>query len=1547
MFMTFKTCLLYYDVAPHCYHSAAKSDFGGVTLEKFQNSCKSLNNLLESQVSDKFKIRLRYKAASPVVESFVNSSKMLENQENVKSILDKGYHVVPLPYIGNYMPPKPDLMFINEQVESTFVDVVSNVASSDVKTVESKHESVDVKNKGVYNTIETKPVRKNIFSPLNIEDWNSDDESEVEFKPKVEVKTVRPSVEKIKFVKAAREKVEKKTIFNKTVNTVRVKDTTATERAVVSENMGKEVNVVKALACWVWKAKHISASNTFKKYSYIDARGKSKSIMAWISKRAYSLIICEGQPTTEGVQGKKVIDSGCSRHITGNKCYLTDYEDYDGRFVSFGDGKGIISGKGKIKTGTLDFDDVYFCKELKYNLFNVSQMCDKKNNVLFTDTECLVLSTNFKLLDESQVLLRVPRKDNIYSVDLKSVVPIGGLTCLFTKAIVDESNLWHRRLRHINYKTMNKLVKGNLARGLPSKIFENDHSCVACQKGKQHKAFYKAKLVNSIRKPLHMLHMDLFSPTNVKSLMKKSYCLVVTDDFKNQLDCKVKVIRCDNGTEFKNSVRNQFCDMKGVKWEFSVAKTPQQNGVAERKNKTLIEAARTMALVIKPHNKTPYELIHGRPLLIDFTKPFGCPVTILNTGDHLVVAGKQTNGIAGTKDNIVAGQAEKKKELEQQYILIPICITDLLISQGPKDNAVDAAKKATEVYESQVLDNGGQDDQVTRSEFERLLQQERQTEHINSTNIFNTVSSPVSTAGPSFANTASPSPINAARTPASTNAFEEYHFERFSPFKNAFSLLHVPIVTLINDTGIFGNVYDDDVVEEKVDMNNMVSSYTIPDAPFTKFLKDQVIDKWAIGTKWVFRNKKDERGIVVKNKARLVAQGHTQEEGIDYDEVFAPVAKIEDIRLFLAYASFKDFVVYQMDVKSAFLYGKIEEDVYVCQPPRFEDPNFPDKDYKVEKALYGLHQAPSAWYETLPTYLMDNGFHRGELSLFLGLKVQQKSDGIFISQDKYVADILKKFDCFIVKTTSTPMEPNKALIKDAESEEVDVHLYRSMIGSLMYLTASRPEITFVVCAYSSFTLEAYSNSDYAGASLDRKSTTGEYVAAANCYGHVLWIQNQMLDYGFNLLNTKIYIDNENETVYKEWEDRMERVATTASSLEAEQDSDAQIRFETASIQSNDPPLSRVNRLGSREDNMKLKKLIELCTKLSNIFWRTAVANTLDIGEVQITATIDRNVKLISEASIRRHIKLEDSDDISTLLNTEIIEQLALIGASKGYTGVDIPLFPTMLVQGLQGKGLTVLVESHHTSSGDPTISQPPLLSPSRVPTPPHDSPLLRRHTPRSDEGSMTLNELTVLRRRVVSTGSGEVSTASRIISTAEEAVSTVGVSMPVSTAKFEPEQTTTKFRERQERDGYEAAIRLQEHQDEENIRARVEADEELTQRLQAEEIEKYNEDDRIKMLVDLINQRKKFFAQQRAEAIRNKPMTQAQQRTYMSNYIKHMGSYTLKQLKKIYFEEIKELFKATMRRIQDFVSMEKKGDKEVSKFAGAKGSKRDVEEELD
>nr|GEW37605.1 putative ribonuclease H-like domain-containing protein [Tanacetum cinerariifolium] len=233
------------------------------------------------------------------------------------------------------------------------------------------------------------------------------------------------------------------------------------------------------------------------------------------------------------LKNKGVVDSGCSRHITGNMSYLSEFKEINGGYVAFGGNPkgGKITGKEKIKTGKLDFKDVYFVNELKFNLFSVLQMCDKKNSVLFTDTKCLVLSPDFKLPNESQVLLRVPRENNMYNVSLKNIVPFGDLTCLFAKATINKSNLWHRRLGHINFKTINKLVKGNLVRGLPQKVFENENTCVACKKGKQHKASCKTKPVSSIDQPLFRLHMDLFGPTFVKSLNKKSYCLGVTDDY--------------------------------------------------------------------------------------------------------------------------------------------------------------------------------------------------------------------------------------------------------------------------------------------------------------------------------------------------------------------------------------------------------------------------------------------------------------------------------------------------------------------------------------------------------------------------------------------------------------------------------------------------------------------------------------------------------------------------------------------------------------------------------------------------------------------------------------------------------------------------------------------------------------------------------------------------------------------------------------------------------------------------------------------------------
>ncbi|GJY53566.1 putative ribonuclease H-like domain-containing protein [Tanacetum coccineum] len=611
-------------------------------------------------------------------------------------------------------------------------------------------------------------------------------------------------------------------------------------------------------------------------------------------------------------------------------------------------------------------------------------------------------------------------------------------------------------------------------------------------------------------------------------------------------------------------------------------------------------------------------------------------------------------------------------------------------------------------------------------------------------------------------------------------------------------------------------------------------------------LVDLPFGKKAIGTKWVFRNKRDERSIVVKNKARLVAQGHRQEEGIDYDEVFAPIARIEAIRLFLAFASYMGFLVYQIDVKSAFLYGTIEEEVYVHQPPGFVDPAHSNKVYKVVKALYGLHQAPRAWYETLSSFLLENGFRRGaidktlfikknksdimmvqvyvddiifgstkksmciefeevihkrfqmssmgELTFFLGLQVKQQPDGIFI--------------------TTTPIESNKPLAKDEDGVEVDVHEYRSMIGSLMYLTASRPDIMFVVCVCarfqvtpkasylhavkrifrylkhqpklglwyprdSPFELEAFSDSDYTGASLDRKSTTGgcqflgrrfiswqckkqiivanstteaEYVAAAHCCGqnpvyhsrtkHIEIRHHFIRDcYEKRLIDVlKIHTDSNVADLLTKGFD----VTRISMDLRMDRCSAGKFYssmvFHMANLKYSDKHnmvafLKKPNEsVGFTEvvDFLKGTSLRYALTHNPTIydslvkqFWQTATVRTLANGTQQLVASIDSKEYTITEASIRSKLQLADATGIHNLSDAEIYAGLATLG---GYAGDIVPVLPAMLAGAAvdQGEGSAQPAKPHYTLV-DPILStfQPPIPLP--IPSPPH--PLPPPHSP--------------------------------------------------------------------------------------------------------------------------------------------------------------------------------------------------------------------------
>ncbi|GJV27614.1 putative ribonuclease H-like domain-containing protein [Tanacetum coccineum] len=1337
--------------------------------------------------------------------------------------------------------------------------------------------------------------------------------------------------------------------LNEKVKTAKVNNvTTAGPKAVVSAAKGNGENAVKSSACWIWRptgnvidhTSKDSGSYMLKRFDYVDLQGRL---------------------------------NGCSRHMTGNKSFLTDYQEIDGGFVAFaGSPKGgKITGKGKIRTGKLDFEDVYFVKELKFNLFSVSQMCDKKNSVLFTETECLVLSPDFKLLDESQVLLKVPRQNNMYSFDLKNVVPSGGLTCLFAKATIDESNLWHRRLGHINFKTMNKLVRGNLVRGLPSKLFENDHTCVACQKGKQHKASCKTKLVSSISQPLQMLHMDLFGPTFVRSINHKIYCLVVTDDFsrfswvfflatkdetsgilktfitgiENQINHKVKIIRCDNGTEFKNNDMNQFCGMKGIKREFSVARTPQQNGVAERKNRTLIEAARTMladsllpttfwaeavntacyvqnrVLVTKPHNKTPYELLHGSGP--DWLFDIDLLTNFMNY--EPVTVGNQTNR-----------------------------------------NAVHRAQRMQLLM---ILD--------LRAKLDKLLVQQKEA-YANSTNRISTVSPSVSAVGQSF--------INANDLPT----------DPLMP--------DLEDTTDLLNTGIFSGTYDDEDVGAEADLNNleitMNKVWRLVDLPKSKH---------AIGTKWVYRNKKDEREIVVRNKARLIAQGYTQEEGTDYDKVFAPVARIEAIKLYLAYASFMRFIMYHMDVKSAFLYGIIEEEVYVCQPPNFEDPEF--RRGTIDKTLFiKKDKGDILLVQILDEFYGGAHFH---LRISAGTKMEV---GIFISQDKYVADILKKFDFVTVKTASTPMEPKLALIKDAEAEDVDEHLNRSMIRSLID---------------SPFDLEDFSDSDYAGASLDRKSTTGgcqflgkrliswqckkqtivanstteaEYVAAANCYGQVLWIQNQMLDYGFNFMNTKIYIDNESticivknpvfhsktkhiEIRHSFIKDSYEKKLIQVIKIHTDQNvADLLTKAFDFVDQHN-----MVACLERTKENAEFHQIVDFLTTSSIHYALTNELSTNIASAVVCLATGQKFnfSKLIFDEPFNDTYETpKHTKNVFTNMKTK----------GKDFSGRVTPLFASMYappVVGGEGSGQL-------SKPQPPSLTTQPIIEeqiPTSVPIPnvayeavfkERDDRVVRASTTVAsldavqDSGNITKTQSTVMSNDPLSQ---EISLGDRprcqeamggsIAQTRFEALqdwyleekSAVGPSKSTTGDIFDdkmttiadilmairsarPRTTSVVIRDVEEEPRRATPVPTVQSQDKgkgmmvepeptlKNPRKpQIQMDEELAQRLFEEEQAQFEREQRIvrERVVEqevkdaaLIEQmedvqarmdaaRKKFFAAQRAAEIRNIPPTRTQLKNQMITYLKHMGKYTHNQLKSKSFKEIQKLYKKEQQWINDFV----------------------------
>nr|GEV41428.1 putative mitochondrial protein [Tanacetum cinerariifolium] len=769
-------------------------------------------------------------------------------------------------------------------------------------------------------------------------------------------------------------------------------------------------------------------------------------------------------------------------------------------------GEGRITGKGTTHTATLDFKNVYYVKELQqFNLFSISQICDKKNQVLFTDTECLVLFKDFQLPNNSMMILKVPRKHNLYTINLNDLYPKGNLACLVVHASFDESMKWHRRMAHVNYKNINRLVKGNLVRGLPSKLFKNGHTCIACCKE----------------------HKDETYP-----ILKKFINLV-----ENQLNIKVKAISCDIDTKFENAQMIDLYGSKGIKKEYSNPKTLKQNEFVKRKNKTLIEAARTMlansklltmlwteavrtawyvlnrVLVTSPHNKTPYALLTGNIPTVSHFKPFGCHVTILNTSDHLgkfdgkadegyIVGYSATNQPAGTQGNITNStgtqDADFDFDCDEQIIIVPSYPLHSIQGTYPIDTLGDKVDDSP--FPSA--------DKIFQKELARLT--------VPTGNVpVPTGSLPVHTGSIPVPAVAIMVPTDDVPVHSSSSTDSIFDGEPITRFHYPSDLGNHNL-----SLGIFSSLSYDD--EFDTALNNAASSVEV-----------SLVATKRINTIHPQSQIIRDPTFAVQTRSKVLIdfpKGHHQEKGIDYDEVFSSVARIEAIRLFLAFTSYMGFLVYQMDVKSAFLYERIKEEVYVTQPKGFVDPHHPKKVYKVVKALYGLHQAPRAWYATLSTFLLNHGYIRGTIDKTLFLK---KNNRDIILVQVYVDDII------FGSTKKEWCDEFEALMNGEFQMSVSVCSRYQVTPTTSNLEAvkkifkylkGQPKLGLWYPKESPIVLEAYSDSDYAGENKDRKSTTGgcqflgrrliswqckkqtimatssteaEYVAAANCCGQ-LW-----------------------------------------------------------------------------------------------------------------------------------------------------------------------------------------------------------------------------------------------------------------------------------------------------------------------------------------------------------------------------------------------------------------------------------------------------------
>ncbi|GJT27557.1 putative ribonuclease H-like domain-containing protein [Tanacetum coccineum] len=797
-----------------------------------------------------------------------------------------------------------------------------------------------------------------------------------------------------------------------------------------------------------------------------------------------------------------IVDTGCSKHITGNLKLLVNFVE---KFLDF---------------------KVAFWKSTCY-------VCDLKGNDLLTDS----------------------RGTYLYFITLQDTSSPNPIY-LIAKVSSSQAWLWHRRLSHLNFDTINLLSKNDIVIGLPKLKFVKDHLCSSCELGKAKRKSFKTKTTPSSKRQLQLLHMDLCGPMRVESINGKKYVLVIVDDYSRY-----------TWTHFLRS-KDETSEVLINFLKLIQRGLHAQNGVVERQNHTLVEAAQKMlsiaklplffwakgiatacftqnhSLVIPRHEKTPYHIINGQKPFIKFFHIFGSLCYIVRDGENLdkmkekdetvitslneldmlfsLMFDEYFNGTSPvvSKSSAVSTTDTSNKRQQQQDSTLSTSTTVVadmspLIISTPTEPTIQAPTQEPTITASE---NINQADIQAQTQAENVMADEDEFINIFSTR---TKYHPLEQV------------IGNPSQPVRTRQQLETDGDM------CMFALSVSWTAPMNIKEAMTDHAWIEAMQEELHQFERLNVWELVDGPLCKNV---------INMKWLWKNKRDEENTIIRNKARLVAKGYSQAEGIDFEESFTPVARLEAVVIFIAYVAHKSFYVYQMGVKTAFLNGPLKEEVYVNQTDGFVDPYHPDKVYRLKKALYRLKQAPRAWYDELSSFL------HGMTSC----------DGI-----------------------GTPMA-TKPLDVDLSGTPIDQTKYHSMVGSLMYLTASRPDIIHATCYCARYqarptekhlkevkrifwylkntihmglwypkdtgcNLIAFSDSHHSGCLYTHKSTSSdiqflggdkliswsskkqectsistaeaEYVSLSACCAQVLWMRTQLTDYGFHFDKIPMYCDS--------------------------------------------------------------------------------------------------------------------------------------------------------------------------------------------------------------------------------------------------------------------------------------------------------------------------------------------------------------------------------------------------------------------------------------